>query len=181
VYVSDATLGSATASDACSGSAVTVNRSGVPANNLFPIGTTTITYTATDASGHSATAQQLVQVQDTSAPTIVGAGVDQQILWPPNHQMVTVEVAYDVIDNCIANGGITSSLSVTSNEPVTGAFDGDTGPDWEIIDAHHVRLRAERAGSGSGRVYTITITCTDGNGNRTSQSLTVSVPKSEGR
>jgi hypothetical protein len=33
----------------------------------------------------------------------------------------------------------------------------DTSPDWVVVDKHHVRLRAERAGSGSGRVYTVTI------------------------
>jgi len=71
------------------------------------------------------------------------------------------------------------SLSVTSNEPVFGTSDGDLGPDWEIVDAHHVRLRAERAGSGAGRVYTITITCADSSGNSTSKSLTVYVPKSQ--
>ncbi len=32
----------------------------------------------------------------------------------------------------------------------------------EIVDAHHVKLRAERAGTGNGRIYTITITCTNG-------------------
>src|SRR6185503_3501162 len=43
--ISDATLGTATASDNCS---VTVLRSGIPAGNIFPVGTTTLTYTATD-------------------------------------------------------------------------------------------------------------------------------------
>jgi uncharacterized delta-60 repeat protein len=183
-YVSDATLGSATATDACSGAAVTVTRTGVPANNLFPIGTTIITYTATDATGNSSHATQQVTVVDNSAPSIVGAIIDHSALWPPNHRMVDVEVTYDVVDNC-GEGGVTSSLTVTSNEPVTGTGDGDVGPDWEIIDAHHVRLRAERGASGTGRVYTITITCIDGNGNSSSKALTVSVPRnqsqSEGR
>ena len=179
VFVSDAMLGSATATDACSGAAVTLNRTGVPSNNLFPPGTTTITYTASDRNGNSATARQQVTVVDNSAPSIVGAIVDYPILWPPNHRMVDVEVAYDIIDNCGGSSGVTSSLSVTSNEPVSGTSDGDVGPDWEIVDPHHVRLRAERAGSGTGRVYTITITCVDSNGNSTSQSLTVYVPKGQ--
>ena len=93
--------------------------------------------------------------------------------------MVDVEVAYNIIDNCSGNSGVTSSLSVTSNEPVSGTSEGDLGPDWEIVDSHHVRLRAERGGSGNGRVYTITISCVDGNGNSTSKSLTVYVPRSQ--
>ena len=48
-----------------------------------------------------------------------------------------------------------------------------------IVDAHHVKLRAERSGIGNGRIYTITITCTDDKGNATSATVTVSVPLSQ--
>src|SRR5689334_6007828 len=37
------------------------------------------------------------------------------------------------------------ALSVSSNEPTDGPGDGHTAPDWEVVDAHHVLLRAERA------------------------------------
>ncbi|HTG13680.1 MAG TPA: hypothetical protein VK747_00275, partial [Blastocatellia bacterium] len=113
-------------------------------------------------------------VADNTAPTITGAAVDKPVLSPPNHKMVDVTVNYAAADNC---GAVTSVLSVTSNEPVNGEDDGDTAPDWEVLDAHHVRLRAERSGSGNGRVYTITITCTDGAQNSSSQAVTVTVPK----
>ena len=54
-------LGSATASDNCPGvDAATV--SGIPAGNLFPIGATTLTWTATDASGNTGTATQTITV-----------------------------------------------------------------------------------------------------------------------
>ena len=66
--VSNATLGTATAHDNCPG--VTVTRSGVPAGNIFPVGNTIVTYTATDASGNTATATQTVTVVDNTAPTI---------------------------------------------------------------------------------------------------------------
>ena len=68
VWVSDADLGSATATDNCPG--VTVKRTGVPAGNLFPVGVTTITYTATNAGGLTKTATQTVTVADTTKPTI---------------------------------------------------------------------------------------------------------------
>jgi hypothetical protein len=45
-----------------------------------------------------------------------------------------------------------------------------------VVDARHVKLRAERDGTGSGRVYTITINATDAAGNVTSTPVTVSVP-----
>ncbi|MBC8032326.1 MAG: PxKF domain-containing protein [Pyrinomonadaceae bacterium] len=66
--VDDATLGSATANDNCPG--VTVARTGVPAGNNFPVGNTTVTYTATDASGSTAIDTQIVTVVDNTVPTI---------------------------------------------------------------------------------------------------------------
>lgn len=99
-------------------------------------------------------------------------------LWPANHKMVGVALDYAVTDNC---GEPANTLSVTSNEPVNGNGDGDTAPDWEIIDAHQVRLRAERDGGGAGRVYTVTVTSTDSAGNSSSRSVMVRVPKSRGR
>ena len=66
--VSDATLGSAIANDNCAG--VTVTRTGVPAGNVFPVGTTTVTYRATDASGNFTEDTQVVTVIDNTAPVI---------------------------------------------------------------------------------------------------------------
>ena len=69
VLVSDAALGSASATDSCQGSLATT-RTGVPAGNVFPTGTTTITYSATDASQNIGTATQTVTVIDNTPPTI---------------------------------------------------------------------------------------------------------------
>ena len=66
--VNDEALGTATATDNAPG--VTLTRSGVPPGNLFPLGTTTLTYTATDVAGNSASALQRVAVLDTTAPVI---------------------------------------------------------------------------------------------------------------
>jgi uncharacterized repeat protein (TIGR01451 family) len=65
--VLDDELGLPDAHDDCS---VTVTTSGIPAGNLFPIGTTTITYTATDGAGHTASATQHVTVTDDTPPAI---------------------------------------------------------------------------------------------------------------
>lgn len=66
--VSDMTLGTATANDNCPG--FTVSRSGVPAGNLFPVGTTQVTYTVTDGASLQATATQNVTVIDNTLPVI---------------------------------------------------------------------------------------------------------------
>ena len=107
---------------------------------------------------------------------IAGVELSKNVLWPPNHKMVDVTVGHSTTNNC---GPVTCTLSVVSNEPVKGTGDGDSAPDWEIIDEHHIRLRAERAGNGSGRVYTITITCSDTSGSSASTSVTVSVPRNQ--
>jgi hypothetical protein len=87
-------------------------------------------------------------------------------------------VNYSATDNC---GSVASVLRVTSNEPINGLGDGDTAPDWVVLDAHHVRLRAERSGRGNGRVYTITITSTDSAGNSSSTQVSVRVPHDQRR
>ena len=92
--------------------------------------------------------------------------------------MVEVTVGYDTADDCSPSAPApATSLSVTSNEPTDGKGDGRTATDWQVVDAHHVRLRAERAGDGGGRVYTITITATDAAGNTSARAVTVSVPR----
>jgi hypothetical protein len=53
---------------------------------------------------------------------------------------------------------------------------GLTSPDWQVVDNHHVRLRAERSLRGDGRVYTITITARDAAGGTSTRQVTVTVP-----
>jgi hypothetical protein len=119
--------------------------------------------------------QILLHNADTTPPTLGSTSASPTVLWPPNHQWVNVTVNYTASDAC---GPVGTTLSISSNEPVNGQGDGDTAPDWQIVDAHHVLLRAERSGSGSGRVYTITITATDSAGLSASRQVTVGVPKS---
>ncbi|MES1215635.1 MAG: hypothetical protein ABUT20_08960, partial [Bacteroidota bacterium] len=69
-----------------------------------------------------------------------------------------------------------ATLTVSSNEPINGVADGDTDPDWIVVDDHHVQLRAERSAKGDGRIYTITITAADGSGNSAVKTVQVRVP-----
>jgi hypothetical protein len=154
--------------DDCAG--VTISRSGVPANNVFPVGQTLITYTATDASGHTASVTQAVTVIDNTLPVISNMVASPSTLWPPNREMVDVTVSYQAADNCAILG---TKLSVSSNEP--------DAVDWEVLDAHRVRLRAKRAARQGARLYTITITAWDVHGNVSSQNVIVRVPQSNGK
>jgi uncharacterized protein len=92
----------------------------------------------------------------------------------PNHKMVDVNVAYRVES---PSGVASCALAVTSNEPPNNIGDGNTAVDWEILDGHRIRLRAERAGSGNGRMYTVAVTCTDAVGNTRTASGNVTVSK----
>jgi hypothetical protein len=139
--------------------------------SFFPVGTTTVTATATNMFG-TATCTFTVTVIDAESPVVSDASPSIASLWPPNHNMVDVAINYNSTDNC---PGLNCVLSVSSNEPISGTGDGDTAPDWEVVDAHHLRLRAERSGGGSGRVYTITLTCTDAAGHAVTKTTMVLV------
>lgn len=143
----------------------------------FPLGQHTVTLLVTDSHGATSSCVTTVTVVDRTPPTITGESVDKSQLWPPDHKMVTITVTYNASDNC---GPVTNTLSVSSNEPMNGIGDGNTAPDWQVVDTHHVRVRAERAGNGSSRIYTIKITSSDGSGNSSTKTVTVTVPKSQG-
>jgi len=142
--VTDAQLGSATAAD--NAGSVSVARSGIPAGNIFPVGTTTITYTATDDAGNSTQATQTVTVIDNTAPVItapaptsVNAGLKGQAAIP------NVVASTSAEDNC---GAVTLSQS-----PVAGTVAG--------IGTHTITITATDA-AGNTRVATTTFTVTGG-------------------
>ena len=148
------------------------------APGFFPLGNTTVEFTATDGSGNSSMCSDVVTVADTTPPDITNVTADPNVLWPPNHEMneITVEItATDVCDDtptCMID-------SVSSNEPINGKGSGNTSPDWEITGDFTVDLRAERSGKGDGRVYTITVACIDDSGNISEDSVNVTVPHSK--
>ncbi len=139
----------------------------------FPIGTTTVTFTAYDDSLNISEATTTVTVGDATPPAIASLSATPNVLWPPNHQMVPVTVSASASDSC---GAATCRIvAVVSNEP-----DSNPAEDWEITGALTLSLRAERLGSGSGRVYEVTVECTDTAGNASRGVVPVTVPQSEG-
>lgn len=112
------------------------------------------------------------------APVISGLAASLTRLWPANHKMVDVHLSYSATDD---TGPVTITVAVSSNEPGNGPGDGHTVTDWEVVNNHLVRLRAERAGGGAGRVYTITVIATDTAGQATQASIEVLVPANGGK
>ena len=144
--VTDAQLGSATAAD--NAGSVSVARSGVPSGNVFPVGTTTITYTAIDAAGNSTQATQTVKVMDNTAPSVtapaptsVSAGSNGQAAIPNVLANTTAS------DNC---GPVTLSQS-----PVAGMMVG--------AGTHTITIVATDV-AGNTRTATTTFTVTGSSG-----------------
>jgi DNA/RNA endonuclease G (NUC1) len=127
-----------------------------------------------DTNFTTANAASALIVVDTTAPSVSALTASPNVLGPPNHKLIDILVSYTASD---AGGTPACALTVSSNEPVNATGDGNTATDWIVIDANHVQLRAERAGTGSGRIYTIAATCSDGSGHSTSNTTTVTVPK----
>lgn len=170
---------STTASDNCPGVTIAFNP---PSGSFFPVGTSSVTATATDAHGNDTQCSFDVTVVDAQPPTIT-MSVSPTQLWPPNHTMRTITATVQVADNC---PGVTYALtSITSNEPDNGLGDGDTPNDIQSAAFNTpdlgFRVRAERAGMGSGRIYTVTYTATDGANNQTSASAEITVPLNLGK
>ena len=128
----------------------------------------------TDAEGSNNSASAMAAASN-AGPSITGASASPGELRLTLHQFVPITVRYAAADTC---GPVTTSLSVTSNEPVTGrgqGLAGLTSPDWFVAGAHRVWLRSETVPGSTGRVYTIAITATDAAGTATTKDVTVRV------
>ena len=105
------TLGTPTATDNCDNSVAITN----DAPSSFPLGTTTVVWTATDDAGHQTTATQLVIVRDDDAPTLT---CPPDLTRAPNQGTVFVPAdgggasnlgAASATDNCDNNVTITNN------------------------------------------------------------------------
>jgi hypothetical protein len=137
--------------------------------SFFPIGTTAVQC----ASSKGADCAFSITIQDRQAPVIRNVTTNLSKLWPPDRRMREVSIDYEARDSCA--GEIACALSVKSSDPIKGKRPGDASRDWELIDAHHVKLRAARSDMGKERLYTITITCVGANGMSSSKTVTLAV------
>jgi hypothetical protein len=118
-------------------------------------------------------------------------------LWPPNHKMVTVTMAYAEASNDGDSATITVD-AITDNQLVNGAEEVGSGNphlvDWSGIGNHGAaadpnpavttaQVRAERSGTDrAGRTYTITLSCGgSGDGDSGTATVTVFVPHDQGQ
>jgi len=137
--VSDATLGSAIASD--NSGIATIFRSGVPAGNVFPVGATSVVYTATDFVGLMASATQTVTVNDTTPPVLST---------PAN---VTVNATSP------AGAVVTYPLpAATDNCPtVSAACTPPSGSTFAIGTSTVTCTATDAAGNGANKTFQVTV------------------------
>jgi hypothetical protein len=130
-------LGTPVTTDNCSVATVTNN-----APSAFPLGNTTVVWTAVDASGNSAVCTQVVTVIDTQNPTIVCAPAITVENDLGQCSAVVTLVAPITADNC-------SVASVTNNAPLAFPV-GTTTVTWTVLD-----------GSGNSATCTQQVTVID--------------------
>ena len=108
-------------------------------------------------------------------PSCATARPSDEVLWPPNHKLVSMEIL-GVSD---PNGDHVKVkvTKVTQDEPVNGNGDGDTSPDAFIQNfGTGLLIRAERAGNRNGRAIKIYFTADDGRGASCDGWVKVGVP-----
>jgi uncharacterized repeat protein (TIGR01451 family) len=163
--IGESQMGSAEADD--NGCAVTVARTGVPAGNLFPVGTTTVTYTATDLAGLTASDTQVITVVDNTPP-VIRAPADAAYTCPSEVPAAHPGQATGAPPEELPNEG-------------GGGGPGILGPPSDNCGTPLVTVSETSTGVGSAaspKIITRVFTATDAAGNSSSavQTITVTDP-----
>ncbi|TXD92307.1 tandem-95 repeat protein, partial [Gillisia hiemivivida] len=133
------------ATDNCDGTEVTLNEGSLASGSVFPVGTTSVTYTATDAAGNTSTVSFEVIVTDNQDPTIsCPIAVTQTTEIGESFGIVNFENA-KALDNCDVTVEQTSGLVSGSEFPI-----GVSTVEFTATDA-----------SGNTTTCNFTITITD--------------------
>ena len=137
-----------TVSDNCAGATI-IQTAGASNGTVFPIGSTTVTYTATDANGNAASCSFTVTVVDNTFPTITGC---------PNNMVLSNDAG-----QC---GAIANWTIPTASDNCNMAFFGQTQglPNGSLFPIG---------------THTITYTATDAGGNTTTCTFTITVSDTE--
>jgi hypothetical protein len=148
-------LGTPTFNDNCTGSSVSSN-----APSSFPVGMTTVTWTVTDASGHTATATQKITVTAHNAPAVGTYG--NASVAPGGNTTVTPTAAPTTTVSIMSVTAAASSNS--SGGSFTGSFSGNTTTGAVAI-----------SNANPPGVYSVTVTVKDNCGTTTTRMFTLTV------
>src|SRR6218665_909460 len=170
------------ATDNCGPVAVTCSHA---SGSSFPAGNASVSCSARDASGNTASCDFSVQVggSDASTPPTPGADLGHE-LWSPNHKYESLTLsdcaapAKDACGGSLPLEQYGRILRITSDEveDANGNGDGRTCNDMVIVNSTSMQLRSEREGTGDGRVYTVTYVVTQPSGASSQGTCRVHVP-----
>lgn len=153
---------SATATDNCSTPTVTQTL-GLQSGSLFPVGTTPVTFTATDASGNTSTCTFNVTVEDNEAPTLEtcnGGTFTINISPAATYLDETTWTLTDGGGNVVGSGGpygtsaVTATVVANTGGPFTfnietqGTFN-DNAADWSVSCSGSVIASGSLAGGNT--------------------------------
>jgi len=176
-FVSDATIGTAIATDNVPG--VVVTREGVPASNLFPIGVTVITWTATDVFGNTTIGTQTVTIVDAEKPVLaVPPDVSREL--PAGQTSITLTAAELGTATASDNSG---SVTVTSSGIPDGLVFplGTTTITWTATDPSGNATTELQTVTITTPLPAITVVATDASGSEAgSDPITFTVSRSMG-
>lgn len=176
-------LGEAAATDVVDPSLLITN----DAPGFFPVASTPVTFTATDAFGNSVSVRASVTVQpfvpDNQVPVCLDAYPSIGQLWPANHRMAS----FNILGVTDPDGDETTVMvtRILQDEPTNTLGDGNTAIDGSGVGTSAPAVRAERSGTsrvpGNGRVYEIQFDASDPSGASCTGSVILGVPHDQGR
>ena len=145
VNISFATVavGSATAADNCPDVKVAGSRVDAPIEAGYPLGVTTVTWTATDAAGNTASASQKVTVTPNKAP-VLSVSPTIVVNTDPGACSANVSLvaatATDDLDGTVVSGSRNDGLPLSAAYPK-----GTTMITWKATDIEHLESSAVQA------------------------------------
>lgn len=115
---------------------------------------------------------------DNHPPDCSAAQASPPDLWPPNHEMHSVDVLN--VNDPDGDDLTLTVTRITQDEPVDERGDGATSPDGVGVGTETAFVRAERAGLRNSRVYEISFRADDGHGGSCTGSVRVCVAHDQG-
>jgi len=149
----------------------TITASGDAASGEYECTVTFYANTWPDAGAEIGT--ETIKVLVNTPPCCEDAYLDIDLLWPPNHKMVAIQIMG--VEDADGDEVTITVTSVSQDEPTEGLGDGDMAPDASYSGGD-VEVRAERSGIEDGRVYHIYFKATDEYGGTCEGEVTVGVP-----
>ena len=132
------------------------------------VGTYYLALAAIGSDERVSVAAEVMEVQDTTPPTIELNG-ESVCLWPPSHDYVVLDLKaaglLGALDLCDKDPEV-EVIEIVSSQPDNDVGDGNTTEDAVVLSSGQVCVRVERAGGDkTPRIYTVKLRATDDAGN----------------